>query len=164
MAFGAGPGGRGFPGREAIARGRPTGAFPADAADLPEPDRALFARGRGFGRGGPFGRATQDVLHRDVGTEWPLIARLLSDTEYAARYRAYLGDALAGLMAPDVVARRIRELHELITPAVVGPAGERENSTTIASDAAFRDSPASLLGEISRQRERIQAALAEPAR
>jgi spore coat protein H len=135
MAFGAGPGfGRGFPGR---------GAPP----DAPPP----LARGPGRGRGGPFGRATDDVLHRDVGAEWPLISRLLSDPDYSARYRAFLGDAVAGLMAPDVVARRIRTLHDLIAPAV-------------EPDDTFRDSPASLLGEITRQRERIHAALAESAR
>jgi spore coat protein H len=135
MAFGAGPGfGRGFPGR---------GALP----DVPPP----FARGGGRGRGGPFGRATQDVLHRDVGAEWPLISRLLADPDYATRYRTFLRDAVAGLMAPDAVAQRVRTLHELIAPA-------------IDADAAFRDSAASLLGEITRQRERIHAALAESAR
>jgi spore coat protein H len=147
MAFGAGPGfGRGFPGRG--------GAFP----DAPPP----FARGRG--RGGPFGRATDDVLHRNVGEEWPLISRLLSDPDYAARYRAFLRDAVGGLMAPEVVARRIRTLHDLIAPAVVGPEGELKNSTTVDSEAAFRDSPASLLAEITRQRERIHSALAASAR
>jgi spore coat protein H len=135
MSFGAGPGfGRGFPGRGA----------PSDA---PPP----FARGRGRGPGGPFGRATQDVLHRDIGAEWPLISRLLSDSDYAARYRALLREAVSGLMAPDAMARRIRALYELIAPAV-------------ESDAAFRDSPAGLLAEITRQRERVQAALAEPTR
>ena len=93
-----------------------------------------------------------------------MIARLLSDPEYAKRYRALLGDAVAGLMAPDAMARRIRELHELIAPAVVGPEGELKDHTTVDSDAAFRGSPASLSAEIARQRERIQAALAEPAR
>jgi spore coat protein CotH len=165
MAFGAGPGnGRGFPGRGATSGGRFFGAFPGDAAAVSGPAPVPpFPPGRGRRRGGP-GRATQDVLHRDVGSEWPLIARLLSDPEYAARYRAFLSDAMAGLMAPEVMARRIRELHELITPAVIGPDGELKNHTTFVSEAAFRDSSASLLGEITRQRTRIQAALAEPVR
>lgn len=106
----------------------------------------------------------QDVLHRDVGAEWPLIARLLADPDYAARYRAFLSDAMAGLMAPEVMARRVRELHELIVPAITGPDGELKNHTTVSSEAAFRDSPGRLLAEIDRQRERIQAALAETTR
>ena len=62
------------------------------------------------------------------------------------------------------MARRVRDLHELITRAVIGPEGELQNYTTIDSESAFRDSPASLLAEITRQRARVQAALAEPAR
>lgn len=164
MAFGAGPGGRGFPGRGAFGAGRPFGAFPNDAADITAPDRPAFPRGFGRGRGGPFGGGMQDVLHRDVGAEWPLIARLLADPDYAARYRAFLSDAMAGLMAPEVMARRVRELHELIVPAITGPDGELKNHTTVGSEAAFRDSPSRLLAEIDRQRERIQAALAETTR
>jgi len=164
MAFGAGPGGRGFPGRGAFGAGRPFGAFPNDAADITAPGPPAFPRGRGRGRGGPFGGGMQDVLHRDVGAEWPLIARLLADPDYTARYRAFLSDAMAGLMAPEVMARRVRELHELIVPAITGPDGELKNHTTVGSEAAFRDSPGRLLAEIDRQRERIQAALAETTR
>ena len=163
MAFGAEPGGRGFP-RGAFGAGRPFGAFPNDAVDITAPERPAFARGLGRGRGGPFGRGMQDVLHRDVGAEWPLIARLLADPDYAARYRAFLSDAMAGLMAPEAMARRVRELHELIVPAITGPDGELTNHTTVGSEADFRDSPGRLLAEIDRQRERIRAALAETTR
>jgi hypothetical protein len=144
MAFGAGPGGgRGFPG------GPGRGQVP------------LFARGRGRGGAGPFGPPTRDVLHRDADGSWPLITRLLSDPEYSLRYRRFLSDSLAGLMAPPAMDRRVRELHALIAPAVVGSNGELKTHTTISSDAAFRESPDVLLRDIARQQERIRSALAE---
>lgn len=146
MAFGAGPGGgRGFPGL------RP-GQVPGVA--------------RGGGRGGPapFGPMSRDVLHRDAGEAWPLITRLMSDPEYSARYRRSLNESLAGLLAPAARARRVRELHALIAPAVVGEQGERKTHTTISSEAAFRESPDVLLSGIARQQERIRAALADTTR
>ena len=103
----------------------------------------------------------RDVLHRDAGGSWPLITRLLSDPEYSLRYRRFLSDSLAGLMAPPAMDRRVRELHALIAPAVVGSNGELKTHTTISSDAAFRESPDGLLREIVRQQERIRTALVE---
>jgi spore coat protein H len=136
MAFGAGPGGgRGFPGRG--------------------------AGGRGPGAPGPFGPRATDVLHRDAGSAWPLISRLLSVPEYSARYQVSLQEGLGGLMQPDALAKRVRELHALIAPAVVGPMGELKTHTTVSSEAAFRESPDALLGQIALQRERIRVALAE---
>jgi spore coat protein H len=160
MAFGAGPGaGRGFPGRGVGGRGpRPGEVPPVDNARLGQPPP--FPGGRGMP--GPFGR-TRDVLHRDAGSAWPLISRLLAVPEYSARYRSFLKEALGGLMAPDAVARRVRELHDLIAPAVVGPNGELKTHTTVSSEAAFRESPDALLGQIALQRNRVRAALAESA-
>ncbi len=137
MAFGAGPGGgRGFPARGA--GGRPGGP----------------------GAPGPFGRRATDVLHRDASSAWPLISRLLSVAEYSAHYRTSLEEGLGGLMQPDALAKRVRELHALIAPAVVGPMGELKTHTTVSSETAFRESPDALLGRIALQRGRIRAALA----
>jgi spore coat protein H len=145
MAFGAGPGaGRGFPGRGAGDGGPPFGNARPD--------------GRGFP--GPFGRGATDVLHRDASSAWPLISRLLSVPEYSMRYRAFLEDGLSGLMEPDALAKRVRELHALIAPAVVGSAGELKADSPAGSEAAFRASPDALLGQIALQRERIRTALA----
>lgn len=103
-------------------------------------------------------------MYRDAGSAWPLISRLLSVPDYSARYRSFLEDALGGLMEPDALAKRVRELHTLIAPAVVGSTGERRTHTTVSSEAAFRGSPDVLLGQIALRRERIRAALAESAR
>jgi spore coat protein H len=138
MAFGAGPGG-----------GR--GVLP-------------FGRLGGRGAPGPFGRGAADVLHRDANSTWPLISRLLAVPEYSARYRSFLDGALGGLMEPAALAKRVRELHALIAPAVVGPTGELKTHTTVSSEAAFRESPDALLEQIALQRGRIRTALAEFAR
>ena len=109
----------------------------------------------------PFG-ATNDVMHAGVGTEWPLIQRLLADPEYQARYRAELGKALEGLMAPDALGRRARELHRLVTPSVSGPQGERPTHTTVSAPAAFAqavDGPDGLLAKVAARRRLIEDAL-----
>ncbi len=107
-----------------------------------------------------FGAGGTDVLHAQVGSEWPLIQVLLSDTVYAARYRGYLQDALGGLFAPDAAARRLRQLHTLVTPAVLA---ERPGSTTVSSPEAFRraiDGPDGLLEVIAGRHRAIRTALA----
>ena len=164
MSFGAGPGGgRGFPDGGRGGRGpRLGGAAPADSARIDQ--FPPFARPGGPGGLGPFGRGGGDVLHRDASSAWPLISRLLSVPEYAARYRSILQDALGGLMEPDALAKRVRELHTLIAPAVIGSTGELRTHTTVSSEAAFREAPDVLLGQIALRRERIRAALAESAR
>ena len=92
-------------------------------ADCPPP-------GRGFGGGAPvppggrgglpmFGRGGGDVLHRQVGEEWPLIRRILEDDVYLARYREALEHASGGLLAPEAFERRARTLHALIASAAL---------------------------------------------
>jgi hypothetical protein len=67
----------------------------------------------------PFG-AGADILQRQAGERWPLIQRVLADEVYAARYREHLARAVQGLAAPDAFDKRVRELHALIAPHVVG--------------------------------------------
>jgi hypothetical protein len=111
--------------------------------------------------GGPFGGGT-DVLHRQVGANWPLIQKLLADETYAARYRAELARALDGLFAIDAAARRLRELHALIAPAVAGERGERPTHTTVSSPDAFAQSvegPEGLIEIIRGRHEAVRTAL-----
>lgn len=148
FAFGAGPmggGGRGFgPGARGGRAGGP------DAPVLPP-------RGGGFARfGGPGGG---DVLHRQVGDDWPLIQRLVGDEVYAARYRSALERALDGLLAPEAFERRARALHALITNAVLA---ERPTHTTISSTDAFKtslDGPDGLIARLRARQEAVRTAL-----
>lgn len=158
MAFGLGPGGPGGPGR-----GGPRGGLFVGPPPGPPP----AGPGGPGGPGGPriviagFGRST-DVLHRDVGDQWPLIKILLADETYAAKYRQHLRDALGGLFAPDAFAKRARELHTLISASVVGPQGERPERTTVSSADAFErsvDGPGGLIENVTRRQTTIREAL-----
>jgi spore coat protein H len=166
FAFGGGPmgGGRGF------GRGGPggPGGFGPGArggdpnAQFPPPAGGGFPGfggpgGRG-GRGGPGGG---DVLHSQVGENWPLIQRLLSDEVYAARYRAALERALEGLLAPETFERRARALHALISSAVLA---ERPNYTTISSVDGFKtslDGPGGLIASLRARQDEVRTALAQ---
>jgi hypothetical protein len=162
MAFGAGPnfaGGRGRGGAPFPPRGGPPpGAAPGGFRGAPP---------GGFPGGGPlpFGPgAMTDVLHRRAGDTWPLISRLMADEVYAARYRAHLEHALGGLFAPDAIEKRARELHTLITPAIVGERGERPTHTTVTSPESFQralDGPDGLIARITRRQAAIRSALNE---
>lgn len=166
MAFGFGPGGGDFPGfggpgGRGGRGGRGPGAGPAGAAPpgFPPPG---FGRG-GRGGGMPFGMGGGgDVLHRQVGDAWPLIQRFLADEVYAARYRELLEYSLGGLFAPDALAARARDLHNLIAPYIVGEQGERATHTTISSPEAFNTSlhgPDGLLARVKQRQDAVRAAL-----
>jgi hypothetical protein len=154
FAFGGGPmggGGRGFapPGFGPGARDLGPGAG-GRGADLPlVPPRAGFARFGGPGGG--------DVLHQQVGDNWPLIQRLLSDEVYAARYRSALERALDGLLAPAAFERRARALHTLISSAVLA---ERPTHTTVSSADAFKTGLDGLIASLRARQDEVRAALA----
>jgi spore coat protein CotH len=169
LALGAGFGGRGgfVPG------GPPPGALPGA-----QPAGAPFGF---FGRGAPppgaaangqnppvplqmplmFGGG-DDILHTQVGAQWPLISRLMADDVYAARYREHLAHALEGLLAPGVAVARMRQLHSLIFDSVVGDRGEIPGHTTISSREGFErsiDGPGGLREVIERRHDAIRKAL-----
>lgn len=152
----------------------PGGAFPFPPGAGPGPGpgpgagpgnpRGGGPGGRGggpMGRGGPGGMfgGNTDVLHTQVGEEWPLIRRLLADDVYAARYRGHLEHALGGLYALDAAEKRLRALHALIAPAVVGARGERPTHTTVGSPEAFESSIDAVMTVIRQRHEAIRTAL-----
>jgi hypothetical protein len=114
--------------------------------------------GRGGFPGGMFGGNT-DVLHAQVGEEWPLIRRLLADQVYAARYRGHLEHALGGLYSLEAAEQRLRALHALVAPAVVGARGERPTHTTIGSPEAFESSIDAMMSVVRQRHEAIGTAL-----
>jgi spore coat protein H len=154
--FGGGPGGvpggppPGAPFPPGVGFGAPRGAGPGGA--FPGPI------GRGGFPGGMFGGNT-DVLHSQVGEEWPLIRKLLADDVYAARYRVHLEHALGGLYSLEAAHTRLRELHALIAPAVVGADGERPTHTTIGSAEAFENAIDGVMTVVRQRHEAIREAL-----
>jgi spore coat protein H len=120
--------------------------------------------------GGFFGTAQAatpeaELLHTNVGEQWPLISKLLADPIYAARYREGLLHASGGLFSPETGTARLRQLHALIEPFVTGADAERETHRTIASPEAFADSiegPEGLAAHLQSRRDRVQSVLATP--
>ena len=147
MSFGSGFGGMPQPFARAGPPGGPAGALPNQAAF-----RIV---------GGPMSQSG-DLLHRQVDENWPLIRRILADDVYEARYRLALEQALDGMLAPETFDARVRELHALVAPFVVGPKGERSTHTTLSSPAAFESADDQLIGLMTAQREAARTALAEP--
>ena len=162
-AFGAGGGGRGAP-PFGVAFPIPPGAGPGAGpgpGGFPGggfPGAAFPGAGRGGFPGGMFGGNT-DVLHSQVGEEWPLIRRLLADAVYAARYREHLEHALGGLYSLSAAEQRLRALHALVAPAVVGARGERPTHTTIGSPEAFESSIDGMMTVIRQRHEAMRTAL-----
>ena len=93
-------------------------------------------------------------MHGRTGSQWPLIRTLLDDEVYAARYREHLRHALGGLFAPNAAAKRLRELHALISRAAIeDPAVSRE---------AFEqsvDGPGGLIEFVKRRHELVRTAI-----
>jgi spore coat protein H len=80
---------------------------------------------------------TTSVLHDRTQADWPLIRFLLDDAEYRSDYVAYALAVLDGAFAPGRLETRAAELHRLIEPHVVGPAGELPGYTALQVDADF---------------------------
>ena len=133
-------------------------AFGSGFGGMPPP----FAGAPAIPPAGPMFRGNGDLLHRQVDGSWPLIARILADEVYAARYRLALEQALDGMLAPATFDARVRELHALVAPSVIGPNGERSTHTTLNSPAAFESADDQLIDLMTAQRAAARTALAAP--
>jgi hypothetical protein len=116
--------------------------------------------GGGFGGFGGFGRGDSDVLHRDAGTQWPLLSVLLQDADYGARYRRALQHAMEGLGDPAAFAKRAAFLHKLIAPAVE-PSTDSAQSGRQRSLSTFDSSVDGEYGLVALLRDRAAAIRAE---
>jgi hypothetical protein len=127
----------------------------------------MFGMGGGipvFGGSGSTDDASA-VLHTNASDRWPLISILLSDEQYAARYREYLARSLEGVFALDRIEELMHRLHEMITPYAIGPEGEISSHTTITSAEAFLDAidgENGLMAHIKNRHEIVRNALATP--
>jgi hypothetical protein len=91
----------------------------------------------------------------EVSADWPLIRYLMDDPVYQAAYIDNVEVLINGAFNPETITARYQELHELISPHVVGPNGEIEGYTHLQSDAAF---DAALTQLIQHANERYLAA------
>ncbi|MEK7704228.1 MAG: CotH kinase family protein [Myxococcota bacterium] len=107
--------------------------------------------------------AYTEILHTAAGPNWPLISRALADPTYRQRYRDLLSEVLGGLFEVENAAARMREMHSLIEPHVIGDNGENATHTTISSAEAFTqsvDGEEGLVAHIANRHARVAEALA----
>jgi spore coat protein CotH len=103
-----------------------------------------------------------DLFHPHIGADMPLISLLLADDTYRARYEEHLQAALEGAFAIETFSDRVKELHELITPHVVGDDGETPSYTSLSSQSAFLASVeegVGLLAHVEARHELVAEAL-----
>jgi spore coat protein CotH len=150
----------GGPGRGGPRGGGGRGDFFVPGPGGPPPDGQRPGGPGGPGRpGGPGQRfggpgSSDDVLHTRTGDQWPLIRILLDDEVYAERYRQHLRHALGGLFAPDSAAKRMRELHALISRAAI-------DDPTVSREAFEQsvDGPGGMIEFVKRRHELVRAAI-----
>jgi spore coat protein H len=150
----------------ALPPGGPGPNGPGGPGGAPFPPGGFGGRGGPGGFGGMFGGGPTgtDILAERAGDQWPLISKLMADDAYRARYRALLREAMNGLLEPAAFERRVRQLHALVAPFVVGPTGERPTHTTVSSADAFRsslDGESGLITRVTKRQADVRAALAK---
>ena len=89
-------------------------------------------------------RPAASISLDEIDEHWPLIRFLLDDPVYQAEYAANIADFIQNGFDPETITARYEELAELIRPYVVGPNGEIESHTHLASDQAFDQALAAL--------------------
>jgi spore coat protein H len=112
--------------------------------------------------GGPFlFSSNPDVLFENVGSDWPLISKLLADQGYRSQYRMHLRAALGGLYSKDALTKRVREWQTMLAPIVESEPPARSFSAPQSLREAL-DGPQGLFAKIDARRKLIEAALAKP--
>jgi hypothetical protein len=106
------------------------------------------------------------VMMDEVGEEWPLIRFLLDDPVYRMQYKESLRAALGGLYEKSKFDARALELHTLVSPHVIGGAGEvgEQAPYTFITEPnvflnALSDPATGMLGASEALREAVRAAL-----
>ncbi|MDF1562202.1 MAG: CotH kinase family protein [Deltaproteobacteria bacterium] len=116
-------------------------------------------------RDSPMATNADSVLLDEIGSEWPLIRRLLDDPVYRARYQEHLRALVDGPLAEATVTPLAQAYHELIAPYVVGPESTETPpfSTLPPTPGVFGDSVEGSLGilpHLAARRAAVEAALA----
>jgi spore coat protein H len=86
----------------------------------------------------------------EITSSWPLIRFLMDDPVYNAVYHQEMRTALDGCFNEAAVTAKIRRLHELIRPYVVGTEGESSAYTYLSNGAAeFNQALTTLLDHVN---------------
>ncbi|MCO4748418.1 MAG: CotH kinase family protein [Proteobacteria bacterium] len=101
------------------------------------------------------GTASEQIFHTSVGSNWPLIQRLLADEVYAQVYEEQVVNATTGAFAEDVAPARLQEMHELIAASIQA---EEAGSTTTSLNG-FDQSVSDLTAHIGSRHDLVDQAL-----
>jgi hypothetical protein len=98
-----------------------------------------------------------------VTAKWPLIRFLMDDPVYHAQYLEAVGRMVEDVFPAEDTKARMKVLHELLTPYVVGPEGEAGEFTLLDSPdqflTALDSGPEALLPHVDKQHAAAQALL-----
>ncbi|WP_437650961.1 CotH kinase family protein [Sorangium sp. So ce362] len=97
----------------------------------------------------------------EVNENWPLIRFLFDDPVYLEVYRGYVKQAAEKEYEPAKTEAWFRAAHELIAPYVVGPDGEIEGHTHLASPEDFDNGLATLIAHAKERPADVAAYLAQ---
>jgi hypothetical protein len=108
----------------------------------------------GSGGGAIGGGASRglSLTMNEIGATWPLIRYLIDDSVYGARYRVHLKDFVDTILTEDGVVSLLERYHQMITPHVVGAAGEQSGYTYLSGPTAFTNALSALRSHV---RERM---------
>ncbi|WP_437786823.1 CotH kinase family protein [Sorangium sp. So ce1097] len=96
-----------------------------------------------------------------VNEHWPLIRYLLDDPVYLEKYRGYVKQAAEQEYEPAAAEAWFKAAHDLIAPYVVGPEGEKEGYTHLASPEDFTKGLESLIAHAKGRQADVAAYLGQ---
>ncbi len=88
---------------------------------------------------GPWATASS-VLLDEIGSQWPLIRKVLDDPTYAASYRSELAGLLDGAFSESGCHAKAQAYHDLIAPYVTGADGETAPYSFLRNTTEFDES------------------------
>jgi hypothetical protein len=100
----------------------------------------------------------------EVGSNWPLIRYLMDDPVYHAEYVENVAAVARGAFDPETISARYQELHDLISPYVVGANGEIDGYTHLRSDAEFENSLSEMINHAYDRYQTVRAYLDSEAK
>jgi|GEM_PF-970344 len=120
-------------------------------------DHNLSMTARSMGGGGT---STTDLSLKGVTEKWPLIRRLLDDTEYKNIYHYEMQQAISGCMNVDKVTNKIKAYQTLIKPYIIGTEGETSDVTLLSGgETAFNTSCNTLITHINTRQTTVNTYL-----
>lgn len=98
---------------------------------------------------------------REIGNNWPLIRFLMDDPVYNNIYHNEMQNAMSGCFNQTAITSRIRQLHELVRPYVVGAERESSNYSFLSyGETQFNQAVNDLVNHVSSRHTTVRDYLA----